>query len=51
MSGLERELNEDESVELVERSLYDLDADTELENSLVICSSKRPFSASSMAFW
>ena len=47
MSGLDKELTEEESVELVERSLQD--RDTVLENSLLICSSKRPFCASSMA--
>lgn len=50
MSGLERGLKEEdrESVELVDSSsLPDL---VDLENSLLICSSTRPFCASSMAF-
>ena len=49
MSGLEIGLGEEdlESVELVDSSsLPDL-----VENSLLICSSRRPFCASSMAFW
>ena len=43
MSGLERGLKEES--ELVDSSLPDL-----VENSLLICSSRRPFCASSMAF-